>query len=192
MSIYYVCAYLRNSNNTPYYIGKGKGSRMFNKNHSVSVPMDRSNIMVLAENLSNIEACEIEAALIEKYGRKDLGTGILHNRTDGGEGAPGFKQTQDHINSRSTLIANEKRRKSMSGRKFTESHCLAISNGNKGVSKSNTENMKYPKTARHSKNISLGKRGKKLSTSECPHCGKIGGRGNMMRYHFEYCKHKPT
>lgn len=25
----------------------------------------------------------------------------------------------------------------------------------------------------------------------CPHCGKIGGIGNMKRYHFDYCKDKP-
>lgn len=23
---------------------------------------------------------------------------------------------------------------------------------------------------------------------ECPHCGKVGGEGNMKRYHFENCK----
>ena len=83
MSIYYVYAYLRNSNNTLYYIGKGHSARMFNKNHSVSVPSDRSKIVVLAENLSNTEACDLERSLIRQYGRKDLGTGILRNRTDG-------------------------------------------------------------------------------------------------------------
>lgn len=188
MSIYYVYAYLRKSNNTPYYIGKGSGYRMFNKNHSVTVPLDKSKISILAENLSNEEACGLERILIKQYGRKDLGTGILYNRTDGGEGAPGFKQTQSHINSRSTDLANAKRSKLMKGRKLTESHRLSISNGNKGISKSNTDNMKYPKSDSHRKNISLGKLGKKLSTIECPHCGKIGGKGNMQRYHFEYCK----
>jgi hypothetical protein len=192
MSIYYVYAYLRNSNNTPYYIGKGHSARMFNKNHSVSVPSDRSKIVVLAENLSNTEACDLERSLIRQYGRKDLSTGILHNRTDGGEGAPGFKQTQDHINSRATDSAKAKRSKAMKGRKLTESHRLSISKGNKGVAKSNTTNMKYTKSASHSKNISLGKLGKKLATVECPYCEKIGGRGNMLRYHFENCKHKPS
>ena len=33
-------------------------------------------------------------------------------------------------------------------------------------------------------------RGVKKKTSICPHCGKEGGNGNMMRYHFENCKHK--
>lgn len=191
MSIYYVYAYLRKFDNTPYYIGKGHRHRMFNKNHSVTVPIDRSKIMVLAENLSNDEACKLERSLIKMYGRKDIGTGILHNRTDGGEGAPGFKQTQDHIDSRTTKTANAKRSKAMSGRKYTEAHCLAISEGTKGVTKSNTDNMKYSKSDSHRERISLGKRGKKLATVECPHCKKVGGRGNMQRYHFEYCKNKP-
>ena len=196
--MFYIYAYIRSQSSktapggTPYYIGKGRDARMFNKNHSVSVPVDRSKIIVLAENLSNAEACNLESSLINHYGRKDLSTGILHNRTDGGEGAPGFKQTQDHIDSRSTEAANAKRSKAMSGRKLTESHRLAIGKGNKGVAKSNTANMKYPKSADHSKNISLGKLGKKLATVKCTYCDKIGGRGNMLRYHFENCKHKPS
>ena len=27
---------------------------------------------------------------------------------------------------------------------------------------------------------------------ECPHCGKIGNRGAMKRWHFDNCKKKPT
>lgn len=34
------------------------------------------------------------------------------------------------------------------------------------------------------------KTGMKYKESICPHCGKIGGGGNMIRYHFENCKLK--
>ena len=34
------------------------------------------------------------------------------------------------------------------------------------------------------------KTGMKYKESTCPHCGKIGGGGNMIRYHFENCKLK--
>lgn len=31
-------------------------------------------------------------------------------------------------------------------------------------------------------------RGKPKKTIQCPHCSKVGGAGNMKRYHFEFCK----
>ncbi|MBU9639576.1 MULTISPECIES: hypothetical protein [Burkholderia cepacia complex] len=28
------------------------------------------------------------------------------------------------------------------------------------------------------------------ATAECPHCGFVGGKGHMQRYHMDNCKHK--
>jgi len=85
---YYVYAYLR-ENNTPYYIGKGRNKRAYSKNHGIKPPKDKDRIVFWQTGLTEQVAFNLEIKYIKLFGRKDLGTGILRNLTNGGEGVSG-------------------------------------------------------------------------------------------------------
>ena len=84
MKEYYTYAYLR-EDGTPYYIGKGKGRRInFPYQRRAKIPPKERRIF-LKKNLTEEEAIKHEIYMIDIFGRKDLGTGILRNLTHGGE-----------------------------------------------------------------------------------------------------------
>jgi len=78
--IYYTYAWLR-EDRTPYYIGKGKNRRAWRRG---SPPRER--VLILKKGLCEQDAFKHEVYMIFILGRKDKGTGILRNMTDGGDG----------------------------------------------------------------------------------------------------------
>jgi hypothetical protein len=89
---------------TPYYIGKGRPERPYRNGGRPCGTPPKERITIYKQNIDERTAFELEEKLILKYGRKDLGTGILLNRSNGGEGSSG------------TIVSNETRRK------MSESH----------------------------------------------------------------------
>jgi hypothetical protein len=159
VEMYYIYSYLR-EDNSPYYIGKGKEQRAYTKGRNeVRPPKDKSRVRILKDNLTEQEAFELEKLYILMFGRKDNGTGILRNKTDGGDGSSGAvrsaetrrkiseahkgrivsKQTGEKISRvlrAKNMKHSEEHKKYLSeklkGRKCTEEHKRKVSEAKKG------------------------------------------------------------
>lgn len=165
---FYVYLWLRHKNSkhgprlSPYYVGKGSGNRAFNpRQRRVKPPKDRSYIVFAQEGLTEQEAFDLERYYITLYGRKDLGTGILNNFTNGGEGASGLKLSQEarHKISRAHTgkIVSQKTRDKLSrasighqhflGKSHTQETRAKISLANRGnqyfLGKTHTQEVRY-------------------------------------------------
>ena len=114
---YYTYAYLR-EDGTPYYVGKGRGRRIDNPNTHYSGLPTKERRIYLKQNLTEEEAFRHEKYMIAVLGRKDLGTGILRNLTDGGEGKSGWimsEKTKEKIRKSNTgQIRSDEAREKMS------------------------------------------------------------------------------
>lgn len=75
---------------TPYYVGKGRDNRAFEKRHHIPAPPKNSDFVLVQHHASEEDALKAEVFLIEYYGRKDLNLGCLRNQTNGGEGSSGY------------------------------------------------------------------------------------------------------
>ena len=128
---FYTYAYLR-EDRTPYYVGKGKGNRLHQRHQKgISVPKDKTKIIFLKQNLTEEEAFRHEIYMIGVFGRKDLGTGILRNKTNGGEGGNGAvrsketrrKQSEANKGNRHSKETRRKQSEVSKGKKWWNNGC---------------------------------------------------------------------
>ena len=128
---FYTYAYLR-EDRTPYYIGKGQRKRIYENNGKpCATPKDKSRIIFLKQNLTEEEAFKHEIYMIAVFGRKDLETGILRNKTYGGDGTSGYIHTEE---------TKKKMSKIHKGKKLSPEHKEILINSRKGKTNSQEHN----------------------------------------------------
>jgi hypothetical protein len=187
---FYVYSYISKKGN-PYYIGKGQNSRAWSNRHSVSVPKNEKYIVIMEANLTEVGALALERFYIRWYGRKDNGTGILRNKTDGGEGISGYIFSEEQITRKRLMFSNE--RNPMFGRRGKNNPNYGkkrpkISQKLKGrVSKLKGRHQSLEHKMKRSVKQKGILRGQQKIVI-CPHCQKAGGESLMHRYHFDKCR----
>jgi hypothetical protein len=127
--MFYTYLWLR-EDGTPYYAGKGTGSRAYVKHDHLSTPpRDR---IILQEFETEQNALDAEVFLIDFYGRVADGTGCLRNFTAGGEGilrpCPELRKRlrESHLGHTASVATKEKMSRSRLGKTLSEAHTLSI------------------------------------------------------------------
>ncbi len=128
---FYTYLHIRLDNGEPFYVGKGLKNkyRAYSTSNRTKywwniVKKYGYDIIILEDNLTNEQSCEIEKYWIKRIGRRDLKLGTLVNLTDGGEGMDGYKMTENHKNNL------KKNHKGMSGKKHSETTKIKMKNSN--------------------------------------------------------------
>ena len=223
MNTAYVYTLTDPRNGMPFYVGKGHGkrceahldeakyytkrkSKKLNKIRKLMSLGMKPIITKVEENVSDAQAIDFECFLIAEM--RDIGI-PLTNMTDGGDGAQGYKHTEEH---------KQMMRELFIGRIFTEEHRQAMSKPKSEEGRANIAKARLTKTYRPSEETKrktsealLGRpspmKGRKQSEEakakmrawrkgrpkpkvECVHCNQLVAVNTAKRWHFDNCKSK--
>lgn len=212
--MYYVYVHIRLDNNEIFYVGKGRNNRAFstlsrNKYWHNVVNKYGYRVEILESNLSEFEAFEKEKDLIKSINPTT-------NLTSGGEGGDTYSKMPDSDKEMFRINAQKRAGELNSGivkaaqkrKGQTKDTCdaLRIMADKNSKAFSGEGNPMYGKTHWTNKNqkqkdVIKKKISKALKVRykanpriydkiTCPHCGKVGGKPGLTRYHFNNCKLK--
>lgn len=210
-------------NNQPFYVGKGRGNRCrfhldeakyYTKRKSLKLNKIRKlfslgmepTIVKVEENVTDAQAIDLEVLLIAEM--RDIGI-PLTNMTDGGDGAQGYKHSEEY---------KQMMRERFAGRIITEEHRLKMCKpkspeGRAAIAASRLTSTYRPteETKRKTSQSLIGRpspmkgkthtdearakmsavgKGKSKPKVECPHCHKLVAVNTAKRWHFDNCKNK--
>lgn len=176
----YVYIHIRKTDNQPFYIGIGKDKylhRAFDAHpnrrntHWINTVLKHDyRVKILYNDIDYEEAIFLEKELISFFGRMDMKTGILCNRTDGGYGTVNMKYSLDY------------RKK------------LSIAAKKKILSEEQKAKLRAYRRGRHNskearEKISIANKGKKKPDGFSEHLSEIRKGENNPMFGKSYAKH---
>jgi hypothetical protein len=219
----YVYTLVDPRNNLPFYVGKGSGERCnfhvveakyYVKRKSLKLNKIRKLMQLgmepivvkIEENVSDEQALDFECLLISEM--RDFGI-ALTNMTDGGDGAQGYKHTEEHKQRMSErfkgrIITEEHRQKmrkpkSPEGRAAIAAARLTTTYRPSEETKRKTSQALLGRpspmrgrvqTDEAKAKMSAFRKGKLKPKIDCPHCNKQVAVNTARRWHFDNCKSK--
>jgi hypothetical protein len=219
----YVYTLVDPRNNLPFYVGKGSGERCnfhvveakyYVKRKSLKLNKIRKLLQLgmepivvkIEENVSDEQALDLECLLISEM--RDFGI-PLTNMTDGGDGAQGYKHTEEHKQRMSErfkgrIITEEHRQKmrkpkSPEGRAAIAAARLTTTYRPSEETKRKTSQTLLGRpspmrgrvqTDEAKAKMSAFRKGKPKPKIDCPHCNKQVAVNTARRWHFDNCKSK--